>query len=223
VLRRTRQSAEGAPHGPHDATGGALPELCRRWCGGLMLPTPMPFAACGSTCRPCMRRKKETMRRLVKSRGIAMEMAARSNSQPHEARHRGSLRARRLSPKIWCMVTPICDKCRRRNIVSFKVEPGEPSCSIAGNRSAPHASMPRPSARACATVLLASTRRRGATCPSRRGDMAGSVTSIACGPGATACFLGTLPIRTSRFKQRPGYASVWSGIAGMSIALSGTI
>jgi hypothetical protein len=175
-----------------------------------MLPTPMPFAACGSTCRPCMRRKKETMRRLVKSRGVAVEMAARSNSQPHEARHRGSLRARRLSPKIWCMVTPICDKCRRRNIVSFKVEPGEPSCSIAGNRSAPHASMPRPSARACATVLLASTRRRGATCPSRRGDMAGSVTSIACGPGATACFLGTLPIRTSRFKQRPGYASVCS-------------
>jgi hypothetical protein len=32
------------------------------------------------------------------------------------------------------MVTPICDKCRRRNIVSFKVEPEEAWRAVVLNR-----------------------------------------------------------------------------------------
>lgn len=35
---------------------------------------------------------------------------------------------------IWGMVTPICDKCHRRNVVSFQVEPKEAWRTVVLNR-----------------------------------------------------------------------------------------
>ena len=72
------------------------------------------------------------------------------------------------TPYIWEMVTPTCEKCGRRNLVIFQVEPkrlGGRSCATAGNQSAHRALTRRPSSRACAISSLVRARYRGAIPP----------------------------------------------------------
>jgi hypothetical protein len=76
------------------------------------------------------------------------------------------------------MATSISEKCGRRNLVLYQVEPkrfGVLWCANDGNPSAPPATMRRPNSRECAISFLERAHCRGAIRESRQRDPPGTV------------------------------------------------